>query len=224
VSVAPARLTRSRSGTRDRRTIATRDRLIEVADRLVQEKGFHRTTLAMVASKARVHLGSIYHFFRTKGALGEAIVEARLERSRSRLAEWDETPDPRERIRPFVRSVVAARGDLSRKGCPIGSLCQELHKERGPLAARSANLFRLLLDWLEAQFRLLGADRAQAERHAAHVMASLQGASLLALTFADPDLVAREAEVIERFVSSVGGAATGRSGKSRGRTGNDGGG
>jgi TetR/AcrR family transcriptional regulator, transcriptional repressor for nem operon len=187
-------------------TIATRDRLIEVADRLVQEKGFHRTTLATLASKARVHLGSIYHFFRTKRALGEAIVEARLERWRSRLAEWDEIADPRERILAFVKSVAAARGDLSRKGCPIGSLCQELRKERGPLAARSSDLFRLLLDWIEVQFRLLGEDGRRARVLAVHVLGSLQGASLLALTFADPDLVAREAEVIERFLTSVGGA------------------
>ena len=116
------------------RTIATRDRLIEVAERLVQEKGFHRTTLAALASKARVHLGSIYHFFRTKQALGEAIVDARLERHRRQLAEWSEIEDPRERIAAFVRSVAAARGDLARKGCPIGSLCQELHP--GARAAR----------------------------------------------------------------------------------------
>jgi len=182
--------------------VGTRERVIEVADRLVQEKGYNRTTLADLAQKARVHLGSIHYFFKAKRVLGEAVIEKRLEDYGRLLAQWDEVADPRRRLLAFVEMTVGARHDLSKKGCPIGSLCQELHKEGGPLAARSAKLFRLFLEWIEQQFRQLGKDK-EARILALHVMAALQGASLLALTFKDPRLVVKEAEVLRRWLKAL---------------------
>lgn len=184
------------------RSVGTRERVIEVADRLVQEKGYNRTTLADLAQKARVHLGSIHYFFKTKRALGEAVIDTRLERYGRLLEEWEKLADPRQRLLAFVDMTVGARHDLSKKGCPIGSLCQELHKEGGPLAARAAKLFRLFLEWMEQQFRLLGKDK-EARVLALHVMAALQGASLLALTFKDPSLVVKEVEVLRRWLKTL---------------------
>lgn len=184
-------------------SMGTRERMVEVADRLVHERGYNRATLADLAEKADVHPGSIYHFFRTKRALGEAVIDRRLERYAEALREWERIPDPRQRLLAFVEMAAAARQDLSEKGCPIGSLCQELHKEGSPLAKRSAELFRLFLDWMEQQFRVFGKDEAEAQDLALHVMASVQGASLLALTFKAPSLVATEAEHLRSWLKAL---------------------
>ena len=184
------------------RTTNTRVRLLEAADQLVQEKGFHRTTLADLAGKARVRLGNVYYYFKTKRALGDAVIHKRLERYRRLLEEWEELDDPRQRLLAFVEMAAGARHDLARKGCPIGSLCQELHKEGGPLAKRSSELFRQFLTWAERQFRQLGKGK-EAHALALHVMSALQGASLLALTFDDPRLVATEAKMLEHWLETV---------------------
>ena len=91
---------------------------------------------------------------------------------------------------------------LAQSGCPIGSLCQELHKDSGPLADGAAGLFSMLLTWLEVQFRLLGVGKESAD-HALHLVSALQGASLLTNTFNDPTLMLRETTRLTKWVKAL---------------------
>ncbi len=75
--------------------------------------------------------------------------------------------------------------------CPVGSLCAELGKEEGPLADKAGLTFRQLLAWIEAQFAAVGRKRDK-KALAIHLLAALQGVSLLANCFHDPDLVTLE--------------------------------
>ena len=59
-----------------------RDRLIQTAVTLVHQQGFHHTTLADIAQQAQVPLGTVYYFFKTKEAIGEALVEHYLRKYR----------------------------------------------------------------------------------------------------------------------------------------------
>ena len=45
------------------------------------------------------------------------------------------------------------RQELARLGCPVGTLCSELHKDGGPVARKATILFAEALTWIEAQFR-----------------------------------------------------------------------
>jgi len=55
-----------------------RTRLIETATKLAYGRGFRETSLADIAEAARVPVGNVYYYFKTKEELAEAVVERRL--------------------------------------------------------------------------------------------------------------------------------------------------
>ena len=182
--------------------IDQRTRLIEAANKLVQQQGFNQTTLADIAKKSKVPLGNVYYYFKTKDDLGRALIEHRADCNKGQISEWDKLPDARARILASIKSVAAMREMIAQSGCPIGSLCQELHKDGGPLADKAAGTFTVLLGWLEAQFRLLGMKK-ESSGHALHLVAALQGASLLTNAFNDPRLMLRETARLTEWVNAL---------------------
>src|SRR6202030_2806511 len=161
-----------------------RTRLIETATKLAYGRGFRETSLADIAEAARVPVGNVYYYFKTKEELAEAVVERRLEEFRAARAEWDRLSSPKERLLAFVGSVQANREQLSRGGCPLGGLCTELHKEGGALGKKSAALFNEPMRWLEEQFRAVGHEKDSREL-AVHLFSAFQGMAAVALGTSD---------------------------------------
>src|SRR5258708_27228591 len=157
-----------------------RTRLIETATKLAYGRGFRETSLADIAVAARVPVGNVYYYFKTKEELAEAVVERRLVEFRAARAEWDRLSSPKERLLAFVGSVQANREQLARRGCALGGLCTELHKEGGALAKRSAALFNEPMRWLEEQFGTLGHEKDSREL-AVHLFSAFQGMAVFAL-------------------------------------------
>jgi AcrR family transcriptional regulator len=58
------------------RGAATREHLIEVATKLFAERGYEDTSIETVLQEASVSRGSLYHHFKNKEALFEAVLEA----------------------------------------------------------------------------------------------------------------------------------------------------
>src|SRR5467141_2958296 len=165
-----------------------RTRLIETAMKLAYRNGFRETSLADIAEAARVPVGNVYYYFKTKEELAEAVVERRLEEFRADQTEWDRLSSPKERLLAFVGSVQANREQLARGGCALGGLCMELHKEGGTLAKRSAVLFNEPMRWLEEQFRALGHEKDSREL-AVHLFSAFQGMAAVALGANDREVV-----------------------------------
>jgi TetR/AcrR family transcriptional regulator, transcriptional repressor for nem operon len=180
-----------------------RSRLIDAAVRLVHRQGFHRTTLADVAGESRVPLGNLYYYFRTKDALGEALIDRYIGRYEALRAQWDAMPDPKARLEAFTQMTADNRETLARSGCPIGTLSSELRKEVGDLATSATRLFDDLLRWLEAQFRLLGQSKHDAHGLAIHLLSALEGASLLAHNFGSAKYAAQEAALLRRWIREL---------------------
>ncbi len=179
-----------------------RTRLIHAAEKLVYKHGFNETTLADIAKAARVPLGNMYYYFRSKDALGSALVEKMDGDYRTMLQQWEKHADPRARVAAFIQLPIDNCRLLARSGCPIGSLCTELHKESGALTRSSTELFAQLLTWLEAQFRALG-KAGESRRLAVHVLSVLQGASLLTHSFGDPQYIVSEAKRLQDWVRTM---------------------
>jgi AcrR family transcriptional regulator len=172
-----------------------RNRLIEAAKILIHQQGFNLTTLADIAQEADVPLGNVYYYFKTKEAIGEAVIEKRAAEYADLLARLDEIPEPSSRLRAFVDTSVEELDLIARYGCPVGGLCQELGKQGGSLADQAAKLLHDILQWSEAQFRSLGfADRA--EEYALNLVSSIQGMHLLTHTFKDPKLAKRQTDTL----------------------------
>jgi AcrR family transcriptional regulator len=183
-----------------------RSQLVHAAGNLVHRRGFSRTTLADIADEAGVRLGNVYYYFKTKSAIGQAIVEQRASDLQMLLQSLDKLPDPKERINAFIESAADNRSVLARSGCPVGTLCGELRKEDGDLskeALKNVNkLFGSVIDWLEAQFReLVAADEARGS--AVHLLSSLQGASLLSHSFGRQSYIVDEARRMQAWIDEI---------------------
>ena len=179
-----------------------RTRLIETATKLAYGRGFRETSLADIAEAARVPVGNVYYYFKTKEELAEAVVERRLGEFRAAREGWDRLSSPKERLLAFVSSIQANRERLARGGCPLGSLCSELHKEGGALAKKSATLFTEPIGWLQKQFRAAGHDKDSREL-AMHLFSAFQGMAAVAHAANDPDLVVMEVKRLKDWIGTL---------------------
>lgn len=107
----------------------TRDRIIESAARLFHEQGFAATGVATILREAGVNSGSLYHFFPSKEALLENVLESYLARLYPEIMQPMENaePDPISRV---FKLMDWYRGFLDendcRLGCPVGNLALEV--------------------------------------------------------------------------------------------------
>jgi AcrR family transcriptional regulator len=179
-----------------------RTRLRQAAMNVAYRYGFGAATLADIAKEARVPLGNVYYYFKSKDEIGDAIVDLRLARLRALLQELDKMDSPTDRLCGFVHLKVERREALARAGCPVGTLCSELHKQGGPVANRATVIFAEVLGWLEAQFKALGRG-ADSRGLAVHLLSATQGVSVLAHTFHDPGLIDMEAARLMEWIRGL---------------------
>jgi AcrR family transcriptional regulator len=179
-----------------------RARLMQAAVELSYRHGFARTALADIAKEADVPLGNVYYYFKTKQAVGEAIIEQRLLQARALRCSWDEAGSARERLAASIQSTAEQRQALASGGCCVGTLCSELRKEGGALAKKASTLLAEHLDWIEAQFRALG-KKDDARELAVHLLSALQGIAVLAHSLRDPRLVATETARLKDWVAAL---------------------
>jgi AcrR family transcriptional regulator len=186
-----------------RRQTDKRDRLIQTAVTLVHQQGFHQTTLADIAQQAQVPLGTVYYFFKTKEAIGQALVEQYLRMYLDVCQQWESYPDPKARLEAFLQLMLGDRQGISESGCPVGTLCTELHKEGGgALADQASQIFNELLAWLAFQFQALGKGE-QSRDLAVHLLAAVEGATLLAQSFHTPEYLDREVDSLTQWIRSL---------------------
>jgi AcrR family transcriptional regulator len=179
-----------------------RTRLLQAAEKVTYQHGFGRAALADIAKEARVPLGNVYYYFKTKDEIGDAIVELRVSRFKKLLQELDKADSPKERLCGFVEIKIKNRETLARSGCPVGTLCSELHKDGGAVAKKSTALFAEALAWMEAQFKALGKG-ADSRGLAVHLLSATQGVSVLAHTFHDPGMIEIEAARLKQWIRAL---------------------
>ena len=177
-------------------------RLLQAAEKTTYRYGFGNTAIADIAKEARIPLGNVYYYFKTKDEIGDAIIDLRLARLRTLLQELDKLACPRDRLCGFVQLKIDRREKLARAGCPVGTLCSELHKQGGPVAMRSTVLFAEALAWLEAQFKALGKG-VDSRGLAVHLLSATQGMSVLAHTFHDPGLIDIESARLMQWIREL---------------------
>jgi AcrR family transcriptional regulator len=179
-----------------------RRRLVQAAEKTTYRYGFGSTAIADIAKEARIPLGNVYYYFKTKDEIGDAIVELRVSRFRRLLQELDKADSPAERLCGFVQIKIKNREGLARSGCPVGTLCSELQKHGGAVAKKSTVLFAEALAWMEAQFKALGKG-ADSRGLAVHLLSATQGVSVLAHTFHDPGMIEMEAARLKEWIRAI---------------------
>jgi len=180
----------------------SRTRLLHAAEKTTYRYGFGSTAIADIAKEARVPLGNVYYYFKTKAEIGDAIVQLRVTRFKKLLRELDKADSPAERLCGFVQIKMKNREGLARNGCPVGTLCSELQKHGGAVAKKSRVLFAEALAWMETQFKALGKG-ADSRGLAVHLLSATQGVSVLAHTFHDPRMIEMEAARLMEWIRSL---------------------
>jgi AcrR family transcriptional regulator len=188
----------------------TREHIVEAADDLFYRQGFEHTSFSDIAGVVRISRGNFYYHFRTKDEILDAVIEARLAKTRMMLERWEVDGDSAlERIRSFIDILVVNRADIKRYGCPVGTLSSELAKLGHASQGEAARLFTLFRTWLRRQFALLGRE-ADADDLAMHLLARSQGIATLANAFGDERFIAAEVEQLHDWLRSCAEVAAQR--------------
>ena len=178
-----------------------RERLLRSADQLILQQGFKQTTLADIAEDSGVPLGNVYYYFRTKEAIGETVIENRLANLRQLLQKCSTETSPRARLLAFLDYPVSIRDDLTKNGCPLGTLAYELSRADGFLRDSSRALIQMVLDWSIEQFEQLG--KPDARSLGLQFVSQLQGMSLIANTLDDPKVITEMVEQTRRWIEAL---------------------
>lgn len=178
-----------------------RERLIDSAKRLIHQQGVHPTTLAEVAAHADVPPGNVYYYFKTKEDLVRAVVDDYINVAEAMLAELGRLRSPASRLKGLARSWLEVADTVADHGCPVGGLCAELNKCDGALSTAGAEILGRITTWAEGQFREIG--RRDAADLSIALMSGIQGSALLANTFHDGTIMARQARYLEKWIDSL---------------------
>lgn len=127
----------------------THEALLRCGMEVLSEQGFAATGIDSVLKRINVPKGSFYHYFNSKEAFGQAV----LDRYASRFARklnlllLNEADPPLQRIRNFVEDAKEGMAKYEfRRGCLVGNLGQEIMAL--PESFRLA-LEHTLIDWQE---------------------------------------------------------------------------
>ena len=180
---------------------ATREQIVEAADRLFYEHGFEPASFSEIAAAVGISRGNFYYHFKTKDEILDAVVALRLARTEAMLARWEaDAADPAEAVLNFIRILIANQAKIMLYGCPVGSLCTELAKLEHPAFPQASRIFDLFRAWLARQFKALGL--ARPEDLALHILARSQGIATLATAFKDAEFVRREVDLAEAWLQA----------------------
>ena len=84
--------------TQQKRSRERREAILEAALRCFRAEGFHGASISRICAEAGISPGHLYHYFDSKEAIVEAIVQSDRARIRGMLDELATTPDPIEAI------------------------------------------------------------------------------------------------------------------------------
>lgn len=182
-----------------------KERILEAAQNLFYKQGYHATSFSDIARAAKIPRGNFYYYFKTKHEIFDSVVQRWLDTLRATLEGLDSgLSDPRARLLRFVRYPLLNADNISRYGCPFGTLNSEMgkasHSER--MRSRARELFDLMQGWLEEQFRGLGY-AGEAPMLALQVLGRLQGAALVSNAYQDARPMRYEVQRLEEWIRGL---------------------
>jgi TetR/AcrR family transcriptional regulator, transcriptional repressor for nem operon len=171
--------------------VPTADRILDVAERLMQTRGYNGFSYADVSSALRIEKASVHYHFPTKAELGVRMIVRYRERFGEALARIErEAPGAPVRLRRYAELWIGVLKDGGRM-CLCGMLAAEVetlpHRVREELKgffdANEAWLSTTLADGRKARvLRFEGSPLAEARA----LLTGLEGAMLLARSHGEP--------------------------------------
>lgn len=169
---------------------ATASRILDVAERLVQTRGFNDFSYADIAAEVGITKASLHYHFATKAELGRRLVIRYTESFAAALRRIDAASvDPRRRLRAYVglyADVLAGQ-----RMCLCGMVAAEYTTLPHPMQAAIRAFFEFNEGWVAIQFdqcaRTGGLSAAVTPLDAARMLVgALEGEMLVARAYGDP--------------------------------------
>ena len=104
---------------RERERERHRNEILDAAEAVFSEKGYHGTTVEDVAARAEFSVGTLYNFFAGKDELYNVLIEERLQQLRDDAFEILDQADGTEDI---IKMYIKGKIELSQKYFSFGKL------------------------------------------------------------------------------------------------------
>ena len=187
----------------------TADRILDLAERLVQTRGFNGFSYADIASELGVTKASLHYHFPTKAELGRRLIDRYGEAFGQALADIDaSSTDARVKLRRYASLYSRVLRDD--RMCLCGMLAADYATLPEPMKSAVTHFFEANEQWLTA---VLDQGRASGDLRfsgapldvARLLVGSLEGAMLVARSFGD---VSRFESISDLLLADLAGADT----------------
>jgi TetR/AcrR family transcriptional repressor of nem operon len=183
---------------------STADRILDVAERLIQTKGFNAFSYADIAAELAVTKASLHYHFATKALLGLRLVERYTNNFERALRAID---DRGQDSVTKLKAYVALYEGVLRKGrmCLCGMLAADFETLSNEIHARLHAFFDMNEAWV-AEVLKAGRDANQLQfsgsglDEARHIVSGLEGAMLIARSYGEP---ARLSATASRIIAAL---------------------
>lgn len=192
-----------------RRSLRTKEKLLNAAQELMLERGFTATSVDDICEAAGVTKGGFFHYFANKEDLGKAVAEYYW---RTMRAQWSGAPfhqylDPLRRVIGFIDFLIALSKDRTmEQRCLLGNFSQELSDTNPNIRNVCAESFTEwagdLQDDLDAAKRmhLPAGKRLDTRGVAEYIVATMEGSLLLAKAHQNRSMNAKNLTHLKRYV------------------------
>lgn len=178
------------AATRSRKQTDTAQRILDVAERLVQSRGFNGISYANVAAELSITKASLHYHFPGKAELGEALIVRYAARFADALEQIDgRVSDARAKLDAYTALYAnVLRGE---RMCLCGILAAEYETLPSPMRTAVLRFFDDNEGWLAGVLaqgqseETLSFDGSPSEA-AQTILSGLEGAMLLARPYGDP--------------------------------------
>ena len=161
--------------------------ILDAAEQMVRRGGYNGFSYREIAKRVGIKAASVHYHFPGKGDLGAAVARRYTDRFLTALGEAN---DPDEEPSELLQRYVGAyRRGLIDEGlmCLCGMLGAEVAALPEPVASEAKRFFERNIEWLTQLFRRNDSEaKSEGSRiHALRIIATLEGAMILARTLGD---------------------------------------
>ena len=192
--------------------LATRERILQSAERLMIEQGYNATSLDEVIADSASSKGAFFHHFRSKSDLAVQLtrryVEGDLGQLAAGLAAVAHLADPAARVLAFVRFYEESADELmtQQSGCLYAAVLAE-RELRGSaideLVAEAAVAWRAALVDLLRPALPRGTGHVDVDALADHLYATFEGGYVLCRTLGDTGAMRAQLRVYRQLLASL---------------------
>ena len=162
--------------------------ILDVAENLVQTRGYHAFSFRDLAKEVGIKTSSIHYYFATKQSLGCALVKRHTENMLEVLSHVSKSSSYKERLLSYLKAIVGATYENGKKMCLGGMLAIDVVTLEEAMKIEIEKFFQLHEKWLtttleqgrkEGEFTFTGSGLIRARA----IMALLEGSLILARLF-----------------------------------------